>query len=229
MNHPYDKLQQPNFNTMYSPFSEEFSNMRQKPLRCVVEFLHSHASDDGQAIQPAQTLLEAGCGNGHNLIYAKSLGYNTEGFDICPEFVKICNDRGLTVCDGSILTPITNNRYDKILCISVIHNLKTEDERLEALSNLYQALKPGGSLLVSVWSYEEKYESMVARFPKTFSRGDNTVMWKSKSPRYYFVYDRNMLLKFLDIFQLYNSDASVGFYWEEQNWRILIDKPITKN
>lgn len=203
---------------MYSPFAEEFSNTRQKPWPCVVEFLRGHSN-------PPQTLLEAGCGNGRNLLYAKSQGYITEGFDICPEFVKICNERGLTVCDGSILNPITANRYDKILCIAVIHHLKTEDDRLEALSNLYQALKPGGNLLMTVWSYEDKHEGMVAKFPKLFDRGDNTVMWKSKTPRYYFVYDRDMLLKFLDRFLLYNPGASLGYYWEEQNWCVIIDKP----
>lgn len=200
---------------MYSTFASEFSNTRYKAWPCVVNFL--------QPIQPThpQTLLEAGCGNGRNLLLAKAQGYITEGFDICPEFVDICTSRGLSVYQSSITTPLQKT-YDKIICIAVLHHLTTEEDRLQALSNMYNALNPGGELLVTVWSYETEYNTIKAKCPKAFTKGDNTVMWKETSPRFYYIYDHEMLSVFLDNFHKQHPNSSIQTEWEEQNWCVRI-------
>jgi SAM-dependent methyltransferase len=203
---------------MYSQFASEFSNTRYKPWPCVVRFLQPT-----QLTHP-QTLLEAGCGNGRNLLLAKAQGYITEGFDICPEFVDICKSRGLDVYQSSITTSLKKT-YDKIICIAVVHHLTTEEDRLQALSNIYNALNPDGELLVTMWSYETEYSHIKAKCPKTFTKGGNTVMWKATSARFYYIYDYEMLQIFLENFHKQHPDSTVQTDWEEQNWCVRIIRP----
>jgi SAM-dependent methyltransferase len=203
---------------MYSKFAHEFSKTRTRPWRCVETFLKTHSPS---------TLLDAGCCNGRNIIAALQAGYDAEGFDICPEFVDICLDRNLKAYVGNIesaLNPITK-MYDYIICIAMLHHLKTHDARMQALQRMFDGLHADGSMLITVWSYE----SEGARFPKSFVCGDNNVPWKSLhstsvSDRYYYIYDRTDLNTFLSEFQHKNSNASISIEWEEQNWIININK-----
>ncbi len=205
---------------MYSKIAYEFSKTRTRPWRCVETFLTSH---------PKSTLLDAGCGNGRNLAAANCAGFDAEGFDVCPEFVNICRVRKLNAYVGNIESPISpiTKTYDNILCIAMLHHLRTNEARQLALQRMYDGLNPGGSLLLTVWSYE----SEGARFPKRFQVGDNIVPWKSlkdgtsQADRYYYIYDRPHLDVFLETFQMSNPSACVEVTWEEQNWNVEIKKP----
>ena len=204
---------------MYSKIAYEFSKTRTRPWRCVETFLAS---------QPPSTLLDAGCGNGRNLTAANLAGFDAEGFDVCPEFVQICRARKLNAFVGDIEFP-TNpiaKTYDAVICIAMLHHLRTNESRQLALQRLFDALNPGGSLLFTVWSFE----SEGARFPKEFTIGDNIVPWKSlrggesKVDRYYYIYDRKHLDAFLETFRSCNPDSEITVSWEEQNWNVEIKK-----
>lgn len=204
---------------MYSKFAHEFSKTRTRPWRCVETFLASHAPS---------TLLDAGCGNGRNLAAADLAGFEAEGFDVCPEFVNICRARKLNVFVGDIeapTNPITKT-YDAVICIAMLHHLRTNESRQLALQRLFDALNPDGTLLFTVWSFE----SEGARFPKEFVVGDNIVPWKSlqggesKVDRYYYIYDRPNLDIFLEHFRSNNPHADICISWEEQNWNVEIKK-----
>jgi SAM-dependent methyltransferase len=207
---------------MYSNIAYEFSRTRTKPWRCVETFLASHSA--------STTLLDAGCGNGRNLAAAYKAGYTAEGFDVCPEFVDICRARKLNAFVGNIESPINpiTKTYDAILCIAMLHHLRTNEARQLALQRMFDALNPGGSLLLTVWSHE----SEGAKFPKEFCVGDNIVPWKARNSgesladRYYYIYDRAHLDAFLGTFQSINPGADIHVSWEEQNWIVEIKKPV---
>lgn len=203
---------------MYSPFAHEFSKTRTRPWPCVVAFLSSISKDKHPC------LLDVGCGNGRNLAAAVEAGFIAEGFDLCPEFVDICRGRGLNVSIGNIDSPINpiSKKYDAIMCIAVLHHLRTHTVRLRAVSSMYEALNPGGSLLVTVWSFENDG----ARFPKVFEIGDNDVSWRGTAHRYYYIYDKSTLDVFLDEFLLAHPCAEIATSWEEQNWNVKIKKPL---
>ena len=197
---------------MYDEIAQEFSKTRGYVWPCVKRFLNENRSKNSK-------VLEAGCGNGRNLIYAKDLGYSSvEGFDICPNLVDICQSRGLDVRLGNILEPI-ENKYDIILSIAVIHHLDTDEKRRQAIQLLIDAMKPGASLILTFWSYE-KGESKIQ---KDFVLGDNIVPWKTRdgmsvvSNRYYYVYNEELLRKMLGHFSI-----QYEIYWEEQNWIVII-------
>lgn len=203
---------------MYSAIASEFSTTRVRPWPCVERFLTGACG----------SLLDAGCGNGRNMLYANELGFQSVGFDECEEFVTICKGRGLNVYQQRIELPI-EGAYDRVLCIAVLHHLHSDQARHDALCNLYSALKPGGELLFTVWSFEiESSMGDVARFPRQFVIGDNNVPWKldGKSvDRYYFIYDRSMLDSYLARFMGVFPEARVHVDWEEQNWNVTIYKP----
>jgi SAM-dependent methyltransferase len=209
---------------MYSSFAHEFSKTRTRPWPCVDAFLSKLPSRDGAS---SAKLLDVGCGNGRNLAAAAEAGFIAEGFDVCPEFVDICRSRGLTATVENIdssTNPI-HGTYDAIMCIAVLHHLRTESARQLALNHMYEALNPGGELLVTVWSFE----SIGARFPKQFVLGDNNVPWKSSSSdkhadRYYYIYDKPSLDTFLETFRATHPFAHIHVSWEEQNWVIHIRK-----
>lgn len=201
---------------MYSKFAHEFSKTRTRPWRCVETFLASRAPS---------TLLDAGCGNGRNLAAADLAGFDAEGFDVCPEFVNICRARKLNVFMGDIEAPTNpiTKKYDNVICIAMLHHLRTDESRQLALQRLFDALNPSGTLLFTVWSFE----SEGARFPKEFVVGDNIVPWKSRgadeiADRYYYIYDRPHLDAFLGTFRAANPSAHVDVSWEEQNWNVQI-------
>lgn len=195
---------------MYSEFADEFSRTRRHAWPCVERFLKGTQRG---------TLLDAGCGNGRNIIAAINEGYDASGFDICPEFVSICKSRGLKAHIWDLKTPILET-YDTIICIAVLHHLETDYLRQEALQNMYNALNNNGSMFVTMWSYETEG----AKYPKEFTIGDNQVMWKLKSPRYYYIFDRSHLEIFIGRFQEINHNAKITIEWEEQNWNITIRK-----
>lgn len=205
---------------MYSNIAYEFSKTRTRPWRCVETFL---------ALRTPSTLLDAGCGNGRNLAAADLAGFEAEGFDVCPEFVQICRARKLNAFVGDIDAPENpiSKTYDTVICIAMLHHLRTDESRTLALQRLFDALNPGGSLLFTVWSFE----SEGARFPKQFAVGDTIVPWKSlqdgasKADRYYYIYDRRHLDSFLETFRAANLYATVDVSWEEQNWIVEIKKP----
>ena len=204
---------------MYSAIASEFSTTRVKPWPCVERFLTD---------APIGSLLDAGCGNGRNMLYANQLGFQSVGCDECEEFVAICKDRGLNVYQQRVESPI-EGVYDRILCIAVLHHIQSDKARHDALCGLYSALAPGGAMLFTVWSFEiESASSGVARYPRSFLIGDNIVPWKSGNKpidRYYFIYDRATLDEFLVLFRCVFPQSRVQVDWEEQNWNVTIWKP----
>jgi len=206
---------------MYSNIANHFDKTRSYVWNCVKEFLSDINPDN-------KLLLEAGCGNGKNLLYSKSIGFEVEGYDNCFEFVNLCCNRGLNCFEWDIRNPI-EKQYDIILCIAVIHHLQTEEERLLCLQNLFNILKSGGKMLLTFWSYETILNNKKSISPKIFNIGDNMVPWKTCkgiicSYRYYYIYDENSINNLIFNFKLNNQTANVFLYWEEQNWILKINK-----
>lgn len=199
---------------MYSSFAKEFDHSRFSVWKCVQTFLSSIEKPF------EKKLLDAGCGNGKNMLYANKLEFQTNGFDVCSELVSICKSKSLNVYESDILSEI-KEKYNVIICIAVIHHLKTEDERNKVLLNLYNALKPGGKLLVTAWSFELFDYSEGKLFEKP---GDNIVGWNKKAERYYYIYDEKDWKHQMKWLELMNK-SKIEITWEKQNWISMIEKP----
>ena len=172
-------------------------------------------------------MIEVGCGNGKNLKYAINNGYNiddTIGIDNSNSLINICNHVSLNVILGDICNvSFINTEFDNVLCIAVLHHLSTDKNRQIALNNLYKLCKKGGTIIITVWSYETEYMNNISTYKRQFTAGDNIIYWKKRDERYYYIYTREMLIIFIE-----NAKQQLDFEytleWEEQNWVITIFK-----
>jgi ubiquinone/menaquinone biosynthesis C-methylase UbiE len=229
----------------YNIISKVFDNSRVRIWNNVKQFLlDNHVSNN-----KSSTLLDCGCGNGKNMIYAQSLGYYSEGFDISNNLLDICKNKGLNVYYQDVLTINAvniNKKYNKIRSLAVLHHLQTFEEQIVAIKNLYDCLDSNGKLLVSFWSKEKSLDEIEDTnyinnsniFNNTnntnntnnsksdsrdFVTGPNYVDWKLDKEniikRYYYIHDYNSIRKLAE-----NINAKYAISWEQQNWFILFSK-----
>jgi SAM-dependent methyltransferase len=204
----------------YENRAEEFSKTRGYIWKCVKKYLDCNTSK-------TNTLIELGCGNGKNLKYAINNGYdidNTIGIDNSNSLINICNRSGLNVILGDICNvSFLNIQFDNVLCIAVLHHLSTEQLRVCAFENLYKLCKKGGSIIITVWSFESEWLGNVSKYKRNFGPGDNIIYWKHIDKRYYYIFSREMLITYIE-----NVKKQLHFAytieWEEHNWIITIFK-----
>ena len=205
----------------YNIISNEFDNSRVRIWNTVKNFLEHINIDNNK-------LLDAGCGNGKNMIYANNIGYDTIGFDISNELLNICKKKNLKVYYSDVLNNNINIKYDKILAIAVLHHLETIDLQILAINNLFNNLENNGSLLISFWSKEKHFDnnnilSKNKNDFRNFDIGPNFVDWKLKNnniiKRFYYIHDEN------SIYNLANKITNNYIInWELQNWFITFYK-----
>jgi len=116
-------------------------------------------------------MLEIGCGNGSVLAYLKGNGVNIEGGDIFIEGLKFCQQRAdpVALYQVDILSLPFHNDFDIIGVFDVLEHI-AEDEK--ALAEIRQALKPGGTILITVpankllWSYFDESSNHKRRYSR---------------------------------------------------------------
>tara|TARA_B100000795_G_C22806649_1_gene445380 strand:- start:4822 stop:5469 length:648 start_codon:yes stop_codon:yes gene_type:complete len=203
----------------YDIIYKEFDTSRVRIWNCVKEFLNNTNVNE--------TLLDCGCGNGKNMIYAKALGYKCKGFDISMKLLNICKEKDLDVFYNDILNINLNENYNKIISIAVLHHLETINEQQIAIDIMLKHLKPGGKLLVSFWSHEKSYNKNGNNKSDTrdFIVGPNYVDWKLNKnnviKRYYYIHDFNSIETLAKKFNI-----KYDIIWEMQNWFITFHKKM---
>ncbi|MCK4266275.1 MAG: class I SAM-dependent methyltransferase, partial [Thermoplasmata archaeon] len=116
-------------------------------------------------------MLEIGCGNGSVLAYLKEKEVNIEGGDIFIEGLKFCQQRSdpVALYQVDILSLPFRNDFDIIGVFDVLEHIE-EDEK--ALAEISQALKPGGTILITVpahkllWSYFDESSNHKRRYSR---------------------------------------------------------------
>tara|TARA_Y100000389_G_C17393590_1_gene481295 strand:+ start:699 stop:1286 length:588 start_codon:yes stop_codon:yes gene_type:complete len=191
----------------YNKNYKEFSSTRNSIWDCVKEFSNKFNEDS--------YVLDAGCGNGKNMIYLKKKLKNIIGIDNCLGFVQHCNSKNLNVIHRDIRNlKFKENSFDFIICIAVIHHLKTENERIDCINNLLKILKPNGQLLFTSWAYEsDKYSTK-----KKFKVGNNIVKFNNKE-RYYYIYNETLFNEFCS-----KINYTKKIFWDNGNWNVIIKK-----
>jgi tRNA (uracil-5-)-methyltransferase TRM9 len=239
--------------SQYNIISKVFDNSRVRIWNNVKQFLldnrdaaDASGSSDAAASR-TNTLLDCGCGNGKNMIYAQSLGYHSDGFDISNNLLDICKNKGLNVYYQDVLNLNITKKYNKIISIAVLHHLQTFEEQVAAIKILCDCLDNNGKLLVSFWSKEKTLEDIKEyridsqdsqggqgitandvrskSDSRDFVAGPNYVSWKLDREniiqRFYYIHDYKSIQELAK-----NINVKYTISWEQQNWFILFTKNI---
>lgn len=139
------RFEEDHVHRFYEESSQEFSATRYQPWPKVAEFYAKY-------VQPHDLILDAGSGNGRNTLYPQ----RTVSVDYSASLLRIAstkqNGLGYLRHDLSAQLPLRPARFDVAISVAVIHHLSTPRRRKAAVDHLVGAVKPGGYLLVYVWS-----------------------------------------------------------------------------
>ncbi len=114
--------------------------------QCLRDLLKYHI---GNYSSGKARILDAGCGTGKNIEFLVSNGYeHVEGFDYSADAIRFCRMRGLKQVQQGSVTAVDHpdSSFDIVYCMDVLGCLPQE-ERKEAVSELFRVLKPGGLFL----------------------------------------------------------------------------------
>jgi SAM-dependent methyltransferase len=101
-----------------------------------------------------QTVLDVACGTGEHAKRLAALGFDVDGVDLDPAFVRIAQQKH---APGRFFEADMSDfhipfRYDAVLCLfSSIGYLKTLDRVVRALACFREHLAPGGVIVVEPW------------------------------------------------------------------------------
>jgi alkylated DNA repair protein alkB homolog 8 len=190
---------------VYNHIALNFNDTRYKIWDGVTRFLDS--------LNPNDIVLDAGCGNGKNMLYRSDL--QMFGCDASSELIKICRTKNLDVVNANIVNlPYRNCSFDSVICVAVLHHLSKKCDRIQSIKEMIRVLKPNGKLYIEVWSpfatksQEEPIDTKFTKIEDIESTeyecpaiyGDFMVKWNHKFDRYYHFFDENELNKlFIEI------------------------------
>lgn len=196
-----------NVKQFYNNNYEKFDNSRYSIWKAVRNFVDNIAEDS--------LVLDAGCGNGKNMLYMQARDIKVIGIDFCDKLLNICKEKVLNVKYADVRNiPFENNTFDYVISIAVIHHLSIESDRRKAIDEMLRVCKPNGKILVSVWALEQDKNS---RFK--FTLGDNIVKWDD-STRFYHIHSKDTIT---DLLQSYNVES---IFLDKGNWYFIIKNRI---
>ena len=177
--------------------------------------------DFGNNFTSSSIVLDAGCGNGKNMIYALKNNKFVIGIDNCNKLLDICKNKELKVFKADCCyLQFLSNSMDYIFSIAVFHHLATKERRELAFIEAVRVLKPGKEGLISLWSVENQKK-------RNFKAGDNYVKWerridKKKFERYYYIYNRKMVYEYIKCVE--GLIQVLDIYNEMGNWVMWFKK-----
>ena len=167
-------------------------------------------------IEKGSKILDAGCGNGKNMLQ----DYDFTGLDSSIKLAEIAIKKtGFNVDIGSVTEmPYRDETFDHVICIAVIHHLNSEERRIKAISEIARVLKKNGTGLISAWELTVGDDIR--------GQKDGLIKWTSYSQtdvyqRYYHLFEKN------ELELLANSVSGITVlesFWERDNFYIKIQK-----
>jgi ubiquinone/menaquinone biosynthesis C-methylase UbiE len=137
---------------VYDQIAKQFDNTRYKMWPGVKKFLNS--------IDNNSYILDAGCGNGKNMLETQHTFYGIDTSNELLELVKKkiinkINIIGLEQMSITNMNKINDNTFDAVISIAVIHHLLDYTDRINAIKEFIRVCKKGGSILFTVWKLED--------------------------------------------------------------------------
>jgi len=220
----------------YNLIAEDFSRTREKPWE-EIKFLFDDYFAKGDKV------LDLGCGNGRYLEYFKEKEVDYFGIDSSEKLIQIAKNKypegNFQVADAFNL-PFSDNFFDKIFSIAVLHHIPSNELRLQFLKETKRTLKPGGILIVTAWRFH-KIKDLFSIFKSNILRlfglsrfdfGDILEPWGKTVERYYHCFSRKELKNLLAKanFKIKEMEIAKNEKGNRQNIYVVarLDKILTK-
>jgi ubiquinone/menaquinone biosynthesis C-methylase UbiE len=194
----------------YKPIAMTFNKTRRTPWIWQQKFIDEYIKDS--------YYIDIGCGGG------RLLNQRSVGIDSCQEFINIVIQKGLNaVLADMTFIPFEDETFDNIMCIASYHHLSTQERRHKAMKEMFRVLKPGGHILISVWSIKQPKDTDTKK--KFEKYGDVYVPWKNSKQkiitnRYYYIFQTDELEKmFYD-----NGFEIIEHIWDYGNEIYILQK-----
>ena len=197
----------------YENLGEHFYHTRQYHWSWIREFV-----DD---IPHESNILDIGCGTGRNMKIKTNYNHKFKGIDMCKSFVDICKSQKLDVIQGNMKKlPYEDDSFEYIMNIACFHHLSDERGRIQALQEMKRIIKPGGKILLSVWSITQPEKTR-----RIFeSYGDTFVSWKKHNgdviDRYYYIFGIDEICRLFEFVGLH----IVTHFWDCGNEIYVLSK-----
>ncbi|MEK6919287.1 MAG: class I SAM-dependent methyltransferase [Nanoarchaeota archaeon] len=145
---------------VWDSIADTWSEYRKDGILVVEEFLKDKKGN----------VLDLGCGSGRNIYPIKAKVYGVDFSEKQLENASI-KAKNLGVSFQGVLAdafdlPFNDEFFDSAICISTIHCIQSEDDRKEAINELFRVMKSGGELMISTWDKSRdiakgKHEEMI--------------------------------------------------------------------
>lgn len=204
---------------VYNVIASEFDHTRHSVWKSVRAFL--------DPLDKYSIVADVGCGNGKNAAYRKDLC--VVGNDVSTELLQIAHEKhsnkwcDFFSCNGMTL-PYAANYFDAVMSIAVVHHLSDAHSRHRIINELIRIVRPGGSVLISVWAMEQDLKSKWKRVHP--DKTDFMIPWKSKDgtsvDRFYHLYPEAEVIDLKE--SLAHHHCTINYHYECDNWFITIKK-----
>jgi len=190
-------------------------------------------------VKYGESVLDAGCGNGRLRDVFKGKPINYLGIDISQSLIRLAEAneewklvfQQFAVGDILELDRLTTKKFDYIFSVAVLHHLPGINIRLEALAQLKNHLKPGGTIIISVWNMWRRRDLLwlILKFGFNKLIGQNKMDWgdivfdwrgEKASQRYYHAFTKKELIKLFglaDLEIIKFTDDKLNYYMQLKN------------
>lgn len=197
MDKQYAKYLLERVNRNYDLIAKDFSRTRSRPWY-ETRFLFSDYLFSGDKV------LDLGCGNGRNVLYFKEKLTEYYGVDNSARLIKEAREKHPQKnfrVDNALDLSFRKNFFDKVYSIAVLHQVPSEEFRLQFLKEAKRVLRPKGLLVLTVWKLH-RIEHVISVIQNAFLKllkrtkldyGDVLVPWGDKINRYYHFFSEKEL------------------------------------
>jgi SAM-dependent methyltransferase len=136
-------------------FNEDFSRalvrLTEQQIEQEVTFI-----EESLGVAPGAVVLDLGCGSGEHAVELASRGYGVVGYDLSLHQLALAQetaqerDQKLNFIQGDMREIAFEEVFDGIYCWNTTFGYFEEEKNVAVVERMFQALKPGGTLLIDV-------------------------------------------------------------------------------
>ncbi len=215
----FEQIENTYVKNVYNQIAVKFDVTRTYYWACVKEFLGSIEKT------PEKNLLDVGCGNGR---YVKLFDpMQVYCLDNSEELLKIVSNRYphvKTICSDVTTVPFSDESFDYIISIAVIHHLSSESRRIQMLEEIIRVLKVGGSAIITAWATSTPTEKFTKINSESETDSDYLIPWAHQYVRFYHLFKEFEFENILSKSKYANNVVISRIIFECDNWGIVIKK-----